>query len=141
MCLYSNADLEIKVAEKPIKCQKVIIPGGRGWVPIVYSTCPWKYNTVLQPLKEDNSLLHHLKVENRDEPWCGKYTKVEEGFHAFVSKSKARDCSKKIRSWETRVAIIPKGAEYLEGINGDIVASKMIVFSSPLRYLLWRLFR
>ena len=141
MCLYANFDQELKVAERPVKVHKVIIPGGQGWVPIVYNKCSWKYNTILQPLREDNSLLHHLKVENRDEPWCGKYLKVEEGFHAFTTKTNARSYSKIKRSRKTRVAVIPKGAEYVEGISGDIVASRMIVFSSPVRYWLWRLFR
>lgn len=140
MCLYANFYQKLKVAERPIKVHKVIISGGQGWVPIVYSKCPWKYNTILQPLSEDNYLLYHLKLD-RDETWCGKYPKVEEGFHAFTTKTKARDCSKKMRSWETRVAVIPKGAEYVEGINEDIVASRMIVFSNPVRYWLWRLFR
>jgi hypothetical protein len=140
MCLYSLPDKEVKIARRPIKCYKAIVEEGNSWVPIIRRGNKFKYNKILQALGKDRTILQNLTIECRDEPWSGKYIKVEEGFHAFTREDFAIETSERLGG-VTKIAVIPRGSEYLEGINGDIVASKMIVFSSPLRYLLWRLFR
>ena len=141
MCLYTNFDQELKIAEKPIKCHKVVIPRYQGWIPIIYSKYTLKYNTILQPLDEDNNSVRNLKVGTWDEPLCGKYLKIEVGFHAFTKKEHAIKCSERVNGSKHKVAVIPKGAEYMEGFDGEIVASRMAVFTNILRYWLWRLFR
>lgn len=140
MCLYSLPDKEVRIARCPIKCYKAIVEEENSWIPINRRGDKFKYNKILQALGKDKTILQNLKLENRNEPWCGKYIKVEEGFHAFTREDFAIETSERLGG-VTKIAVIPRGSEYLEGIRRDVVASRMIVFSSPLRYLLWRLFR
>ena len=52
------------------------------------------------------------------------------GIHAYLNRLSSRELRWKFTRRNTSVykAIIPKGAEYLIGNNGDIVSTKMIIF-------------
>ena len=140
MCLYSLPDKEVKIARRPIKCYKAVVEEKNSWIPIIRRGDKFKYNKILQALGKDKTILQNLTIECKDDSWRGKYIEVEEGFHAFTREDFAIETSEELGG-VTKIAVIPRGSEYLEGIRRDIVASRMIVFSSPVRYWLWRLFR
>ncbi len=75
----------------------------------------------------------HLKIIPEDKPFSiyGTYGKVNKGFHSYNSES-AANSSVLGMSYRTflRRCVIPKGSEYCDGVNGDIVSTHIIVFSS-----------
>ena len=70
--------------------------------------------------------IDHLEIKRQD----GILT-IEEGFHAFRSYKKS--------CFKLYPCIIPKGSEYGLGINNDIVSTRIIVFSSFMGFLKYRL--
>lgn len=50
------------------------------------------------------------------------------GIHACLTRLSSRALACKCPDGSVYKAIIPKGAQYLIGINGDIVSTKMIIF-------------
>ena len=55
---------------------------------------------------------------------------IEEGFHAFRTYKKAKSSNLKFYP-----CIIPEGSEYGLGIHSDIVSTRIIVFSSFIKFL------
>lgn len=72
----------------------------------------------------------HLEITPEVKPFS-IYGTVNKGFHSYISESAANG------SWPRmfyrtflRRCLIPKGSEYCDGVNGDIVSTHIIVFSS-----------
>lgn len=69
--------------------------------------------------------IDRLEIKRQD----GHLT-IEEGFHAFRTYKKP-----KLLNFKFYPCIIPKGSEYGLGINSDIVSTRIIVFSSFIKFL------
>lgn len=122
MCLNIKVGCKIEIAEKPIICKKVIVPDTDTTWTSCFMNTKHEYNKELQAVEhiESESLLKHI---------------ITLGFHAFIDKVEQDRVDRRIDTVKPRdgvcvFAIIPKDAEYCLGQDEDIVANKMIVFSS-----------
>lgn len=123
MCLTVKSGCKIEIAEKPIVCRKIVFHVTdniwESWL------MRYKYEYNIELLAKD-----HIEID--------KNNTINIGFHAFLNTKEREDIINKIINPVLPVldplisvfAIIPKGSEYCLGNNEDIVANKMIVFSS-----------
>jgi hypothetical protein len=130
MCLYIKTGCKIEITDKPILCRKVVAQGNteNSWISCFMNT-EHEYNKELQAVEhiERETLLPHL---------------ITLGFHAHLyneeSKEKVNNRIDLFSTEERKLvevfAIIPRGAEFCLGNNEDIVANRMIVFSSKEEY-------
>ena len=91
-----------------------------GW-PEVIATGSGRNKSVKRVLRE----IDRLEIKRQD----GHLT-IEEGFHAFQTYKKAKSFNFKFYP-----CIIPKGSEYGLGDHCDIVSTRIIVFSSFIKFL------
>lgn len=139
MCLLTRKD-KIETARRTIRCGKLVNDKKNCWSPY-YHNCTnkgvelrrsYKYNTILTAENDNGNKILGLTLE----PIGRERYVINEGFHAIVYMN----LHKSIYT-ANKIAVIPKGAEYVISYNNlDIVANKMIVFSSYFRYLLYRIF-
>ena len=73
-----------------------------------------------------------LKVKNFTYNKSSNNKRVEEGIHSYYNKSAAQKLEKD--GIEKHYAIIPKGAKYYIGNNGDVVSTELIVFETEEHY-------
>lgn len=121
MCLFKKGNF--CVAKTPIVCKKVLrfIGSGTGY----YCQTPYERTKVklgsLMKAKRGNKVVKRLS--GKESVLLGK-VEVHAGIHAYVN-----DIEKVFTSPGQIVvhAIIPKGATYCLGENGDIVATEMFI--------------
>lgn len=115
MCLIVEKDCKIEVAEKNIPVLKLTNKAETPdtWTAPLIRT-KHKFNEVLVACE-------HLQAVNKD--WAGPKggLVIEQGFHAYRKDSP---------NIILNPAIIPEGAEYCFGTDGEIVSNKLIVFSN-----------
>ena len=133
MCLVTE-DNEISIAEKSIPCKKWVLDNRYYWSPAIYNKTSsgeiiersYKFNVILDAEDDNNNKIFHLTIRVG-----GFYYTVNEGFHAIINE----------KSSYKKIAVIPKGAEYVISSNKhQIVSNKIIVFSNYFRYLMYRIF-
>lgn len=149
MCLTVKSGEVARKASHNILVKKIVKPIKSiplQWVPICISnTGAYEFNKVLQAryVGENGKLEYVWKLGIRlfiDN--AGEWYKIEEGFHSFGLFSYIRGGYRDIYKNGDAVcylAVIPRGSEYAKGNNGDIVSTKIIVFSSFRQYILWKL--
>jgi len=156
MCLYVNSKAEVRTADKPILVWKFVreYPGVSDiWKSPYYPYVDgvYKYGELViakkrargdtyRPLEDlEFEPVCHFKYKNlwawlRCDSSQGEYVKnpkekvVNEGLHTICSKRRAK-------RWRTvdsivRPAIIPVGARYVKGKDGEIVSTQLIVCKS-----------
>lgn len=168
MCLFIKKGCDITRAEKPIRGWKMILPVSKTeWAPIIMQGESYKYNEVLQAKKTYNYLrlrlglsteTKQLPLEHLEMSWyhfgsCTVYKKIDAGFHAarnwwgaFLLHIRYKWCPDELlntkeekRAMKLVPIIIPEGAEYCLGEDGEIVAVNMIVFRSKRCYYWYRI--
>lgn len=125
MCLKISSHTGINIAKKDIVCCKMIGAEETRLIFWKYWIAPFmetkhKYNQVLKACD-------HLRPSIQWTKNCSLV--IHKGFHAVRSLEYLEDEYDNLK-----YAIIPKGAEYCIGKDDDIVANKMIVFSSKKKY-------
>lgn len=156
MCLYVNSKAEVKTADKPILVWKFVreYSGVSDvWMSPYYPHVEGinKYGDlviakkrvrgyVYQPLEdlEFDSVYHFryknlwawLKYDPSQRNWVEspKEKAVNEGLHAICSKHRAK--RRRVVDSIVRPAIIPVGARYVKGKDGEIVSTQLIVCKS-----------
>lgn len=136
MCLVVKSDCKIEVAERPIpvikvvsKESKILLGLIKFWHPFYINRLErFAYNRVLKSSVENLKEIpdsHNCVVRN-----------IIEGFHAFLSSNNYLKDIHRYKNFEyiERYAVIPEGVEYCYGKFGEIVANKMIVFSSEEKF-------
>lgn len=133
MCLFVKYGCKIEVAQEDITCYKIVRRR-----PDAY--CSWAsvFRWTVQPCNEvvqarDDSLGWQPVVEHLDV----LSNTIHAGLHAYITMElaeRAINIEEMCDNWDVYWSVIPKGAEYCLGINGDIVATQMIVFSSAEEY-------
>lgn len=117
MCLIIKSGCKIEIAEKSIPVYKIVDDTGdrkflwnKTWKAFLMGT-RHRYNQLL-------TACPHLIIEGND--------MINTGFHALLE-----NCC---LDTGFRYAIIPRGAEYCLGIEHEIVANQIIVFSSRKKF-------
>ena len=159
MCLIIKKGCEITRAGKPIHGWKMVLPVSKTeWAPIIMKGESYKYNEVLHA-KYTKNYLHcqiGLGIETKQFPlehletgWfqldsCHSFKKIDAGFHAvrnwwgaLLLHTRYKLCHDELfntrgekRAMKLVPIIIPEGAEYCLGEDGEIVATQMIIFDS-----------
>jgi len=149
MCLTLRKS-STDIAKRNIVCWKVVDPIKDSvppqWLPKqINDTGAYEFNKVCKARKIEWSVsrekasvrktrgvskrvlreIDHLEIKRQD----GLLT-IEEGFHAFRGYKKAKSSNLKFYP-----CIIPKGSEYGLGVHSDIVSTRIIVFSSFIKFL------
>lgn len=152
MCLITKDN--IRIAEKDIKCLKYVrVDGNNFWRPYFrYMEGPFKLNKLVIPrepilINEEvptitKNPIEHLKLKEKLDSniVAIRVYQVFYGFHAYIfNESKFSDWDLTLKH-SLKLCIIPKGAEYCIDLdNNEIVANKMIVFSSKWEYIKYRI--
>jgi 3D (Asp-Asp-Asp) domain-containing protein len=144
MCLFTNLS-DIKIAEKSKRyIKKIKITTSKTtWTPYYQSTCKttdgetivrkYPFNKILDAEDDNSNKIIHLTLIKSPT----KINTVREGFHAYVIFPDYDIFYKKLY----KIVVIPRGAEYVISDTGrEIVANKIIVFSSKFRYILYKMF-
>lgn len=128
---------EIKIVKKPIVCRAFvgIIDSKRFELIVGSEIKEYKFNTILSA-----EVIHPKLNENTTD--CDS---VYEGFQVVRELKKNRSpylyLYKRRPKDEMSIAVIPKNAEYvMSWTNYEIVANKIIVFSSKFKYILYKIF-
>ena len=140
MCLKVKRGCKPHIATSDIVCYKVVemTESGSRWRS-PYEQSVQLYNRRTRAMdygglqRECCEPITELHINDFDEILCG--------LHAFVDYDRAEVDMMEWRfarprnKFIVRTAVIPKGAECCLGMNGDIVATEMIVFGSTVSYL------
>ena len=136
MCLVLEEGESVRVARKNILVKKWIRPiqNSNSWVPVLMSEIgKLEFNKVLKAKRLDSGMrlvdLERLRVEGVYPPY------VESGFHSYRLFARFTPFFIGTKYY----AVIPKGSEYAKGCASDIVSTQIIVFSSLLEYLKWKI--
>ena len=132
MCLASKYRFP-KIAKRNIRCDKSvgILCNPNVWSPLVWRNGKeYKFNEVILPHTIGGHILEHL-VATPSSDVSGIF-EVTEGFHSYKRGTH-------VKLDYTKIAIIPRGAEYFIGVHDDLVANKIIVFSNKKEYWKWRI--
>lgn len=134
MCLNLRKS-STDIAKRNIVCWKVVDPIKDSvppqWLPkCIEDTGAYEFNKICNARKIEwrgkrLKEIDRLEIKRQD----GHLT-IEEGFHAFRTYTEAKSLGFKFYP-----CIIPKGSEYGLGINSDIVSTRIIVFSSFIKFL------
>lgn len=159
MCLFIKKGCNITRAGKPICGWKMILPVSKTkWTPIIMKGESYKYNEVLQAKYKKNYLhcqiglgieTKQFPLEHLETGWfhldsCDGFKKIDAGFHAarnwwgvLLLHTRYKMCHDELLNTkeEKRIMklvpiVIPEGAEYCLGEDGEIVATQMIIFDS-----------
>jgi hypothetical protein len=142
MCLVVNSPIQI--AKRGILVWKIVKPIQNNEVPqwsppIIEGTGAYRFNEILKARGISNEKL--IEIENLRVVLGGgtgeTYPIIKEGFHSYI---KRRYYSMRLRGWRQKIAIIPKGAQYVRGAGEDIVSNWIIVFSNTwelIKYCLY----
>lgn len=153
MCLLIKKGCDITRAEKPIRGWKMVLPVSKTeWTPIIRQGEYYKYNEVLLAKKTTYYPFHsplESPLEHLETTWfhfgpCGGFKKIEAGFHAArnwwgalllhtrykMCHDESLNTKEEKRIMKLVPIIIPEGAEYCLGEDGEIVATQMIIFDS-----------
>lgn len=95
----------------------------KGILTTPFQSCYWGYNELKEVEKLGISLDHSTSLFQRKRKRF-KRLQVGVGLHAWISLKRAKEC--KAGSF-TRKMVIPKGAKYIVGDRGDIVATQMLL--------------
>ena len=141
MCLVVNS--HIQIAKRGILVWKIVVPTQNNeWSPpVIEGTGAYRFNEVLKARGISNEGL--IEIENLRVVLGGDpgetYSIIKEGFHSYI---KRRYYSIRLGGWRQKIAIIPKGAQYVKGAGEDIVSNRIIVFSNTwelIKYYLYGL--
>lgn len=159
MCLIIKKGCDITRAGKPIRGWKMILPVSKTeWAPIVMKDESYKYNEVLRAKNMWDYLWYQpgletetkrFPIEHLETSWfhfgpCDGFKKIDAGFHAarnwrgaLLLYTRYKLCHDELfntkeekRTMKLVPIIIPEGAEYCLGEDGEIVATQMIIFDS-----------
>lgn len=123
MCLYTTSK-KIQTATKDITVYKIGHHNlHQDGLVSPYYKFHYKWNTLY---KEEPLVI---------ETYAGGVNEVLKGFHAYTEHILMYNQN------YIHYAIIPKGAEYCVGLDGDIVSNQIIVFKDETQYLLSKLKR
>lgn len=152
MCLTLKKS-STDIAKRNIVCWKVVDPIKDSvppqWLPKrINNTGAYEFNKVckarkigwsevMAPVKESVRKsrgvskkvlreIDHLEIKQQE-----GFLTIEEGFHAFRGYKKAKSSG----YFDFYPCIIPKGSEYGLGVYDDIVSTRIIVFSSFIKFL------
>ena len=146
MCLIINTDIHIKrtwnsnfrrripkplVADKDILCVKLLMPvpfGTRYKFMTPFRNMGVKFDwlngiaELVSDVKSKRLPFSVIKTVVKDEKFL-----VENGIHSRSKKTLLLGC-------EQFYAIIPKGAKYYVGVDGDLVSNRLLVFENEIFY-------
>lgn len=150
MCLILKKP-STDIARRNIVCWKVVDPIKDSvplqWLPRnIDGTGAYEFNKVCKARKYVSEVMEPVKESVRKSKGVSKrvlreidhleikiqdgHLIIEEGFHAFRGYKRAKSSGLKFYP-----CIIPKGSEYGLGNYGDIVSTRIIVFSSFMGFL------
>jgi hypothetical protein len=128
MCLITK-QTEAKIADKDIKCYKVVERCGVG-----YKT-PWRNTYVDYETSKGKKFFEALTPETFEEGLIPGERSITGGFvHCYTDLGLAIACSKLLGNGTCFECIIPKGTPYFNGTTLDICAKK-IKFVKPVVYV------
>ena len=140
MCLTLKKS-RTDIAKRNIVCWKVVNPiedvVPLQWLPKQISyTGAYEFNKVCRARKNEGSGVITLDKWTLREIDCLEikhqegFLIIEEGFHAYRTYKKAKSSG-----LDFYPCIIPRGSEYGLGVYDDIVSTRIIVFSSFIKFL------
>lgn len=142
MCLYLKEGESVRIASRNILVKKWIKPikDSNSWVPVLRKeNGKLEFNKVLRAkyLDSEKKLTDIKRLRVDIDSVCTPH--IEAGFHSY--RLSATPLSFYREAGTKYYSIIPKGSEYAIGKNGNIVSTKIIVFSNLLKYLKWKMRR
>ncbi len=133
MCLYAKG--EIKTAKKNIYCYKSIIETENGkWTGVFYNVKYFVFNEILTAQTTNG----FNGFKDIDHLFLFSGNRIYEGFHAAFKANRVPQ--QWFRKCPVKRCVIPKGSEYCEGLNDDVVSKNIVVFKNNTQYILYRLF-
>lgn len=136
MCLIVKENAKIKIAHKPILTWKYVSAYPTNWSSMLYNTDEvHEYGVPCQGNKKivagyeiKKEAIEHLEIRSPMHTYHGM---VSYGFHSYYSPLKLRReyCNAHV-NYQMRPCVIPKGSETVDGVDGDVVSTQIIVFKN-----------